>query len=85
MSVAIKEIDFLPSYVCLYTHLINIFLSCISRVVAMDITSILKHVVEYLMQTAFMPMNAQILSLVDNKIKFMQECRFEFDDGCGNN
>ena len=83
MSVAIKEIDFLPSYVCSYTHLINIFLSCISRVVAMDITSILKHVVEYLMQTAFMPMNAQILSLVDNK--FMQECRFEFDDGCGNN
>ena len=57
MSVTIKEIDFLPSYVCSYTHLINIFLSCISRVVAMDITSILKHVVEYLMQTAFMPMH----------------------------
>ena len=46
MSAAIKEIDCLPSYVCSYTHLIKIFLSCISRVVAMDITSILKHVVE---------------------------------------
>ena len=55
MSVAIKEIDCLPSYVCSYTHLIKIFLSLISRVVAMDITSILKHVVEYLTRTAFMP------------------------------
>ena len=57
MSVTIKEIaiDCLPSYVCSYTHLIKIFLSCISRFVAMDITSISKHVVKYLMQTAFMP------------------------------
>ena len=67
MSVAIKEIDFLPSYVCSYTHLLNIFLSCISCVVAMDITSILKRVVEYLTQTGLYAMNAQILSLVDNK------------------
>ena len=36
MSVAVKEIDSLPSYVCSYTHLIKIFLHCISRVVAMD-------------------------------------------------
>ena len=57
MSEAIKAIDCLHSYICSYTHLIKIFLSCIpvSRVVAMDITSILKRVVEYLTQTAFMP------------------------------
>ena len=67
MSVDIKEIDCLPSYVCSYTHLIKIFLSCISRVVTMDITSILKQVVEYLTQTGLYAMNAQILSLVDNK------------------
>ena len=45
---------FLFAYVCLYAYLIKIFLNCISRVVAMDITSILKNVVEYLKQTAFM-------------------------------
>ena len=33
----------------------------------MDITSILKQVVEYLTQTGLYAMNAQILSLVDNK------------------
>ena len=54
MSVAIKEIDCLPK-VCSYARLIRIFLSCIYRVVAMDITSILKYVVQYLRQTAFMP------------------------------
>ena len=35
MSVAIKEIDCLPK-VCSYARLLRIFLSCISRVVAMD-------------------------------------------------
>ena len=45
--------DWLVAYICLYAYLIKIFLSCISRVVAMDITSILKHVVEYLRQIAF--------------------------------
>ena len=45
--------DLLFVYICLYAYLIKIFLNCISRVVAMDITSILKNVVEYLRQTAF--------------------------------
>ena len=53
MSLAIKEIDCLPTF-CLYAYLIKIFLGGISRIVAMDIISILKHVVEYLRQTAFM-------------------------------
>ena len=53
MSLAIQEmIVCLHLLVCLsYKD----FLSCISCVVAMDITSILKHVVEYLRQTAFIP------------------------------
>ena len=53
MSLAIQEmIVCLHLLVCLsYKD----FLSCISCVVAMDITSILKHVAEYLRQTAFIP------------------------------
>ena len=47
MSVAIKEIDCLPTF--------QFVRSAISRVVAMNITSILKNAVEYLRQTAFMP------------------------------
>ena len=46
--------DLLFAYICLNAYLIKIFLNCISRAVAMDITSILKNVVEYLRQTAFM-------------------------------
>ena len=67
MSVAIKEIDCLPSYVCSYTHLIKIFLSCISRVVAMEITSILKQCCWIPHSDSLHALNAQILSLVDNK------------------
>ena len=55
MFLAIKEIDCLPAcYICLYAYRIKIFLSSISRVGAMDIASVLKHIVEYLRQTAFM-------------------------------
>ena len=46
--------DWLFAYICLYAYLIKIFLGGISRIVAMDIISILNHVVEYLRQTAFM-------------------------------
>ena len=46
MSVAIKHIVCLPTFV--HTLILER-----SHVVAMDITRILKHVVEYLRQTAF--------------------------------
>ena len=54
MSVAIREIDCLPK-VCSYASAYKDFLSCIHRVVAMHITSILKYVVQYLGQAVFMP------------------------------
>ena len=55
ISVAMKEINCLPTLVLTFGALIKIMLSCISCVVAMYITSILKHVVEHFRQEAFMP------------------------------
>ena len=54
MSLAIKEIDCLPTLILFVCLSYKDFLSCISHVVAMDIVSILKNVVKYLRQTAFM-------------------------------